>query len=142
MKKLILLFIVRTAFACKKDMDKTLTSKNWVIASVTVTPAMTSNNKTSNNYIELMGQASCVANLRLTFSNDGTYTSGSNGALCDMAASTDIKTWVRNDNQITLSANKNSPMTLNGNTLTQTITSPASGGTVYTFTYIYKAQSK
>jgi len=85
MKKFLLILLACTTLACKKDNDKTLTSKNWVIESASVTPAMTINNKTSNNYIGLMGQSSCVANMSISFSSDGTYSSGSNGALCDMA---------------------------------------------------------
>ena len=143
MKKLLLLFaICLTIISCKKDIDKTLTSKTWAIESATITPAVTIGNKTSTNYIELMGQASCVANMMMTFSTDGTYTIGSNGALCDMAVSTDLKTWTRNGDQIILSSDRNSPMVLNGKKLTQTISLPATSGTGYTIVYVYKAQSK
>ena len=142
MKKLLLILLACTTLACKKDNDKTLTSKNWVIESASVTPAMTINNKTSNNYIELMGQASCVANMSISFSSDGTYSSGSNGALCDMATITDIRTWTRNGDQISLSATKDFPMVLSGNKLTQTVSTSPTAGIVYTFTYVYKAQSK
>ncbi|MDN3587692.1 hypothetical protein QWY86_13500 [Pedobacter aquatilis] len=140
MKKLLLLLFVCTAFACKKDADKTLTSNTWVIESISVSPAMTIGTKTSSNYIELMGQASCAATMMISFSNDGTYTMGSNGALCDMATVTGIRTWERSGNQIILSATKKFPMTLSGKTLSQTVTTDATGGTVYTFNYVYKAK--
>ncbi|RLJ77476.1 hypothetical protein [Pedobacter alluvionis] len=47
MKKLILILTVCLALGCKKDLDKTLTKKDWRIESVTVSPAMTISKKTS-----------------------------------------------------------------------------------------------
>lgn len=140
MKKFLLILLACTALACKKDSDKTLTSKTWVIESVNVNPAMTINNKTSNNYIELMGPNSCAANMSISFSKDGTYAIGSTGALCDMAVTADIKTWERSGNQVILSVSKKFPMTLSGNKLSQTVTTDQSGGIIYTFNYVYKAK--
>ncbi|RNL49691.1 hypothetical protein [Pedobacter jejuensis] len=143
MKNLLLLFLIgATLTACKKDADKTLATKNWKIESVTVSPAITIGGKTSTNYIELMGQASCAANMMISFNSDGTFTSGSNGALCDMAQTTAIQTWKRNDDQIILSSSSKFPMVLAGNKLTQVITSEPQGGIVYTYVYVYKAESK
>lgn len=142
MKNLLLMLITCLLFSCKKDNDKTLIDKNWVIESATVSPAMTVGNKTSTNYIELSGSASCIANMMISFSKDGTYSSGSNGALCDMISITDIKTWRRDGDQIFLSTSPSSPIILNNNKLTQTSTSSPIGGVVYTFVYVYKAQSK
>ncbi|MFC4212016.1 hypothetical protein ACFOWA_12525 [Pedobacter lithocola] len=143
MKKLFLLFLLGVVLtSCKKDADKTLTSKNWKIETATVSPAMTFGNKTGTNYIELMGQASCVANMMISFNSDGTFTSGSNGALCDMAPTVGIQTWKRNEDQIILSSNTKFPMVLSGNKLTQVITTEPQGGIIYTVVYVYKAESK
>ncbi|MCZ4223928.1 hypothetical protein [Pedobacter rhodius] len=142
MKKILVILAFCTVLGCKKDADKTLTSKNWKIESATVTPALTIGNKTNTNYIELMGGGSCIANMMISFSANGTFTSGSNGALCDMIATTDIKTWKRNGDQIILSGSENFPMILKDNKLTQTITTKPIGGIVYTYVYVYKAQSK
>ena len=142
MRKIIIVLFICVAAACKKDTDKTLTAKTWVIESATVSPAMTLGAKTTTNYIELMGPNSCVANMMINFSTDGTYSMSSNGALCDMYVSTDIKTWRRDGEKVILSANGTSPMLLKGDKLTQTTTSNAPGGVIYTIVYVYKAQSK
>ena len=140
MKNLLLMLAVCLLFSCKKDADKTLTSKTWAIESVTVTPAMTVGSKTSTNYIELFGPSSCVANMKMSFSDNGTFSAGSNGALCDMFITNDVKTWRRDGDQIFLSTSPSSPFTLQGKTLTQTTTTDVTGGIVYTFVYVYKAQ--
>lgn len=142
MKKLLIILTLCIAFSCKKNTDKTLTNKNWKIESATVTPALTIGNKTSTNYIELMGGASCIANMLISFSVDGTYSAGSNGALCDMASTSNVKTWKRNGDQVILSGSENFPMLLKDNKLTQTVTTNPIGGIIYTYVYVYKAQSK
>lgn len=140
MKKLILILTVCLALGCKKDLDKTLTKKDWLIESVTVSPAMTIGKKTSTNYIELMGPSSCVSNSMISFSKDGTYTAGSNGALCDLKPDTSIKTWRRDGDQIFLSSAPQSPLILSGNKLTQTTSTPLQGGIIYTFVFVYKSK--
>jgi hypothetical protein len=140
MKKLLLILTVCLAFSCKKDPDKTLTKKDWRIESVTVSPAMTIGQKTSTNYMELMGPSSCVSTSIISFSPDGTYTSGSNGALCDMISDTSIKTWRRDGNQIFLSNAPQSPLILSGDKLTQTTSTPSQQGIIYTFVFVYKSK--
>jgi len=140
MKKLILILTVCLAFGCKKDLDKTLTKKDWRIESVTVSPAMTVGKKTSTDYIELMGPGSCESNSMISFSKDGTYTSGSNGSLCDLLADNSIKTWKRDGDQIFLSVMPESPMTLKGDRLIQTTSNPAVAGIIYTFVSVYKSR--
>lgn len=142
MKKLLLLLAICLTLSCKKDLDKKLSSKNWRVESVTVSPAMTSGNKTSTDYLELMGPQSCAATTTLTFSDKGIFTSGSNGALCDLFYDPNSKpiTWTREGEQITISSSPQSPFTLKGNKLTRTTTTTSAGGTVYTFEYVYKAQ--
>jgi len=137
MKKLILILTVCLAFGCKKDLDKTLTKKDWRIESVTVSPAMTIGKKSSTNY---MGPSSCVSNSMISFSKDGTYTSGSNGALCDLKPDTSIKTWKRDGNQIFLSYAPQSPLILSGDKLTQTTSTPLQEGIIYTFVFVYKSK--
>ncbi|MBE5319601.1 hypothetical protein IM793_10545 [Pedobacter sp. MR2016-19] len=139
MKKLILILTVCLAFGCKKDLDKTLTKKDWRIESITVSPAMTIGQKTSTNYMELMGLSSCESNSMISFSSEGTYVWSSNGALCDMLSDTSIKTWKRDGDQIFLSAMPKSPMTLKGDRLIQTTSTPAAG-IIYTFVYVYKSR--
>ncbi|TBO44971.1 hypothetical protein [Pedobacter kyonggii] len=140
MKKLILILTVCLAFGCKKDLDKTLTKKDWRIESVTVSPAMTIGQKTSTNYMELMGPSSCASTSMISFSKDGTYISGSTGALCDMKSDTSIKTWRRDGDQIFLSYAPKSPMTLKGDRLTQSTSNPGEGGIIYTFVFVYKSK--
>ncbi|NII84887.1 MULTISPECIES: hypothetical protein [unclassified Pedobacter] len=140
MKKLLLILTVCLAFGCKKDLDKTLTKKDWRIESVTVSPAMTIGQKTSTNYIELMGPSSCISNAMISFSKDGTYTSGSNGALCDLKPDASIKTWRRDGDQIFLSYAPQSPFILSGDKLTQTTSTPPQGGIIYTFVFVYKSK--
>lgn len=136
MKKLLFMLLICTAVACTKD---TLISKKWVIESVTVTPAMTMGDKTSENYIELSGPESCVANLTLSFAEDSTYVAGANGALCDMMADASVKTWKRDGDKIVLSASPAAPLSFDGKKLTQTTTTQQNG-TTYTFVYIYKSK--
>ena len=140
MRKLILILTVCLAFGCKKNLDKTLTKKNWRIESVTVSPAMTVGQKTSTNYMELMGTSSCASTSMISFSQDGTYTSGSNGALCDMRYDTSVKTWKRDGDQIFLSTSPKSPLILKGDRLVQTTSNPGEGGIIYTFVFVYKSK--
>lgn len=139
MKKLLFILAVCTLFSCKKDVEKTLTSKKWTIESTSVSPAMTIGSKTSTDYIELMGPNSCAATMKLLFANDGTFTSGANGALCDMISKMQMNRWTKNGNQIILSTSPDSPMSLKGGKLTQTVVMPAQNGVVYTFVHVYKA---
>lgn len=139
MKKILFMLLICTAVACTKDSNKTLISKKWVIESVTVTPALKMGNKTSENYIELSGPESCVANLSLSFAADSTYMAGSNGALCDIMADGSIKTWKRDGNQIILSGAPGAPLLFDGKKLTQTTITEQDGKT-YTFVYKYKAK--
>ena len=140
MKKLILILVICTALSCKKDADKTLTNANWMIESTTVTPAMTSGGKTSTNYLELMGPSSCDATWMLSFAKDGTFTAGANGALCDLLVDKSIRTWKRDGDRIFVSTAPDSPFILKNGKLTQTKTTSAQGGIVYTFVYVYKAK--
>jgi hypothetical protein len=140
MKKLILILTVCLALGCKKDLDKILTKKDWRIESVTVSPAMTIGKKTSTNYMELMGPSSCVSNSMISFSKDGTYTSGSNGALCDLKPDTSITTWRRDGDQIFLSYAPQSPLILSEDKLTQTTSTPLQDGIIYTFVFVYKSK--
>nr|WP_315420571.1 hypothetical protein [uncultured Pedobacter sp.] len=140
MKKLLLILTVCLAFGCKKDLDKTLTKKDWRIESITVSPAMTIGQKTSTNYMELMGPSSCVSNSMISFSSEGTYVWSSNGALCDLLSDTSIKTWKRDGDQIFLSSAPQSPLILSGDKLTQTTSTPLQGGIIYTFVYVYKSR--
>ncbi|MFD2285388.1 hypothetical protein GJU39_04640 [Pedobacter petrophilus] len=139
MKKLLFVLLICTAIACTKDNYKTLISKKWVIESVTVTPAMKMGGKTSDNYIELSGPQSCVANLSLSFAENGTYVAGANGALCDMMTDASIKTWKRDGDKIILSGSPAAPLSFDGKKLTQTATTEQDGRT-YTFVYIYKSK--
>lgn len=139
MKKLLLMLVICTALSCKKDVDKTLTSTNWKIESKTVSPAMTIGNKTSSNYLELMGPSSCDATMIISFAKDGTFTAGSNGALCDLFVNnTSITTWKRDGDKIFLSSSPNAPLILKEGKLVQTVTTAPQAGIVYTFVYIYK----
>lgn len=139
MKKLLLMLVICTALSCKKDVDKTLTSTNWKIESTTVTPAMTIGTKTSSNYLELMGPSSCDATMTISFAKDGTFTAGSNGALCDIfVINKSVTTWRRDGDKIFLSSSPNSPLILKEGKLVQTVTTAPQAGIVYTFVYIYK----
>ena len=141
MKKLLVVLLICSAMACKKDQDATLTKNDWLIESATVSPAMTSGGKTSTNYIELMGPSSCVATTTLSFSDNGTFSSGSNGALCDlMSTGARTVTWRRDGDQVFLSTAPDSPLTLKGKKLTQIVKVTEPGGSQYTFTYVYKAK--
>ncbi|WP_316737922.1 hypothetical protein [Pedobacter aquatilis] len=140
MKKFLLILLACTALACKKDADKTLTSNTWAIESTNVSPAMTIGNKTSSNYIELMGPSSCDATWMLSFATDGTFTSGANGALCDLFVDNKIRTWKKDGDQIFLSTDPSFPFTLKKDKLTQTKTISLQNGIVYTFNYVYKAK--
>jgi hypothetical protein len=144
MKKLLFLLLITVLISCKKDADKTLVDKNWVIASATITPAITVGTKTTSNLLELSGPASCEATTTLTFSKDGIFTSGANGALCDLYVNPNAAavTWRRDGNQIYLSSAPNDPIIQNGNTLTQTIKNDQAGIGTYTIVRVYKAQSK
>ncbi|NTE04994.1 hypothetical protein G6M26_50380 [Agrobacterium tumefaciens] len=142
MKKLLFVLVISTALSCSKNIQKVLTEKTWAIESVTVTPAITMGDKTSTNYIELSGPESCVANLTLTFSKEGTYVAGTNGALCDMRADNSVKTWKVDGDKVILSASADAPLTLAGDKLTQTTTSTQADGKTSTFVYVYKPKSK
>ena len=139
MKKLLSVLLICTAIACTKDAYKTLVSKKWVIESVTVQPAMTMGDKTSENYIALSGPESCVANLSLSFAKDSSYVAGANGALCDRMNDARVKTWRREGNKIVLSASPSTPLFFDGKKLTQTTTTEQDGKT-YTFVYVYKSK--
>ncbi|MBO9675957.1 MAG: hypothetical protein J7577_21110 [Sphingobacteriaceae bacterium] len=140
MKKLLLILTACLALSCKKDLDKTLTKKDWRIESATVKPAMTIGQKTSTNYLELMGPSSCVSNSMISFSPEGTYVWGSNGALCDVLSDTSVKTWKREGDQIFLSAMPKSPMTLKGDKLSQITSTTTPDGIIYTFVFVYKSK--
>ena len=105
MKNLLLILAICLTLSCKKDLDRRLTTNNWNIESAKINPAMTIGTKSSTNYLELMGPASCAATTTLTFSEDGIFTSSANGALCDRFY--DLKaapaTWSREGNQIIIS---------------------------------------
>ncbi|RZL33779.1 MAG: hypothetical protein EOO96_11530 [Pedobacter sp.] len=142
MNRILLILIICLSFSSKKDLDKKLSSKNWRIESITVTPAMTIGSKISTNYLDLSGPSSCEATTTLIFSADGIFTQSANGALCDLFQLPNSKpvTWTREGNQILISSAPQFPYTLSGNKLTQTKTSVASGGTVYTFEYVYSSK--
>jgi len=140
MKKLLLILTVCLAFGCKKNLDETLTKKDWRIESATVKPAMTIGQKTSTNYLELMGPSSCVSNSIMSFSSEGTYFWSSNGALCDLLSDTSVKTWKREGDQIFLSDMPKYPMTLKGDRLIQTTSSTTTDGIIYTFVFVYKSK--
>ncbi|RZK20244.1 MAG: hypothetical protein EOO86_05060 [Pedobacter sp.] len=141
MRIILLMLAICLTISCKKDLDKKLTSKEWKIESTSVTPAITIGSKSSTNYLELMGSASCEATTTLYFSEEGVFSSSANGALCDLFYNPNSKPiiWTREENQIKISSQPNSPYILNGNKLTQTTTT-ASGGIVYTFVRVYKAK--
>lgn len=128
--------------SCKKDLDKKLSEENWKIESIKVTPAMTIGSNTSTNYLELMGPASCEATAILSFSKEGVFTQGSNGALCDLFYSPNSKpiTWSREGDQITISSSPQSPFTISGNRLTRTTNTTSAGGIVYRLEYVYKSK--
>jgi hypothetical protein len=144
MKNLLFLLIITALVSCKKDADKTLINKNWVIASATITPARTVGNKTTTDLLELAGPGSCEANTILTFSKDGNFTSSSNGALCDLYVDPKAPaiTWRRDGDQIFLSSAPSSPMLQSGEKLSHTTNNIQADGTVYTILRIYKAKSK
>jgi hypothetical protein len=142
MRNLLLMLTICALISCKKDVSKQLTSKNWRIESSTVTPAMTIGSKTSTDYLSLMGPGSCDATLELLFHPDGSFTQGSNGALCDLSYDPNNKTsitWSRNNERIILSTSPDAPFNLSGNYLTRKI-KINSGGTVYTLVQVYKAK--
>jgi len=141
MKNILLMLTICALFSCKKNSNQELSSRNWRIASSTITPAMTLGSKTSTDFLALMGPSSCEANTELSFSSDGIYTQGSNGALCDMYYDTNSKpvTWTRNNDRITLSSSPDFIFILSGNTLTST-TYITTAGTTYTLVRVYKAK--
>ena len=136
------MLVICSLLSCKKDQDKILTSKNWFIQSVTVTPAITFGNKTSKNYLELMGPESCAANSVLSFSSNGIFSSSSAGALCDQFIDPNKPaiTWRRDGDQIFLSTSSNAAYTLKGDILTQVTSSTQTGATIYTFVSVYKSK--
>lgn len=141
MKNLLLILAICLTLSCKKDLDKKLTTNDWNVESAKINPAMTIGTKSSTNYLELMGPASCAATTTLTFSEDGIFTSSANGALCDRFYDPKAApaTWSREGNQIIISSMTGSPYTIKGNTLTHTTTF-TSGGTTYTLVQVYKAK--
>jgi len=141
MKHLLLLFTICVLCSCKKNSDQKLTSQNWRISSSTISPAITIGSKTSSNYLELMGPSSCEATWELSFAADGTFTQGSNGALCDLYYDPSSKPvgWSRNNDRIVLSSSPDFAYILSGNTLTST-SYITTAGTTYTLVRVYKAK--
>jgi hypothetical protein len=145
MKKLILLFICLSAFfSCKKDSNKELTSNQWVLETAVVTPALTVNNVTSTDYKNIFGSGSCLAsNYTLVFNADGSYGFGSNGALCDMLASSKEDTWTQDGSTIVLKdrRGRETILTINNKAITYTETlSVGTPATSHTVLYTFKAK--
>jgi hypothetical protein len=142
MKKLLLMLSICTLIACKKDKDEKLTNQNWRIESSTITPAITIGSRTSTDYMALMGPGSCEANWELSFAVNGTFSQGSNGALCDLFNDPNMQTsvtWKRNNDQIIISTSPDSPFLMSGNKLTRTTKIDAEGK-VYALVQVYKAK--
>jgi hypothetical protein len=144
MKKPLFFLLITVLVSCKKDADRTLVDKNWVIASATITPAVTVGSKTTTDLLEIAGPGSCEATTILTFSKDGIFTSGANGALCDLFVNPNASavTWRRDGNQIYLSSAPKDPIIQNGNTLTQTIKNAQTNGDTYTVVRVFKAKDR
>jgi len=144
MKRIIGLLLLFTVLSCKKQSEDTLTSSDWLLESATVSPAMTIGSKTSTDYKNLFGPGSCLAsNYTLSFNNNGTYTSGSNGALCDLLVSTEASKWSIDGNTINLSGSGGFKQTATLANKSLTYTSVSTNNDVtYTIVYIFKAKSR
>lgn len=143
MKKLLLILLICTAFACKKsEVDGSdITRYSWPLVSATVNPAMVVNGKAETNFKTMAGPSGCLNNnYTLSFSKDGSYAFTSNGPLCDMI-SYQNSTWTKSGNEITLSdgLGHDTKVTLNGNSITQKYVFEQNG-TTHTVTYLYTAK--
>lgn len=142
MKKFILVFAcLVTMLSCKKEASDNITAYNWVLTSAKVNPAITIGNITSTD-LNVVFKNGCYTNLTYTFLKDGTFTAGSNGALCDMATSSSKQTWVKNGSIITFSGDYGEEtMTIDNNVMTGTGTIIIAG-TTYITTLIFTAVKK
>ncbi|WP_431292997.1 hypothetical protein [Pedobacter sp. P26] len=146
MKKLLFIFTLCLAFACKKKENVNIddiTRYNWPLQSATVNPALTVNGKPSSNFMTLSGPDACLSNnYALNFSPGGSYAFTSTGSLCDMISFQNAK-WTKNGNEITLNTGfgNSETVNLNGNYITQKYTFDKEGKP-YTVTYIFAAKSK
>jgi hypothetical protein len=142
MKILIGLFLLFTLLSCKKQPDNILTTKDWVLESATVNPAMTIGNKTSTDYKNLLGPGSCLSsNYTLKFNTNGTFNGHSNGALCDLLVPSEPNKWSREGNMIRLLGSSfNEVATLADQSLTYTSVSTIDM-VIYTTVYIFRSTS-
>jgi hypothetical protein len=144
MKKLILVICFLAALtSCKKESVDDITKQDWVLETAVVTPALTVNGVTSTDYKNIFGSGSCLAsNYTLIFHEDGSFGFGSNGALCDMLASSKLDTWTRDGSTITLKNRfgKETVLTLDNNILTYTENTGGPAVTGYTVFYTFKAK--
>lgn len=144
MKKLILFICLCSLFSCKKDnASKNITAYNWVLKAQVVSPAITIAGRTSTNYLSLQNPEGCTKNFTYTFYDTGVFAVSSNGALCDMLASSNSQKWKRDGNQIIIDYNNvvspPAPFNINENTLTQASTITVSGVS-YSLISTYEAQ--
>ncbi|MFA6275488.1 MAG: hypothetical protein WC622_01995 [Pedobacter sp.] len=140
MKKLILFVCMCALFSCKKENVDDITKFNWVLKTQIVTPAITIDGKTSTNYLSLQNPDGCSKNFTISFHDNGVFTVGSNGALCDMVANSNAQKWTKEGDQITLDYGNgpSAPLTLKDNTLITTSTFP-NNGAIYSLTTTYVA---
>lgn len=129
--------------SCKKDPSENPSKYDWVLATATVTPALTVGNKTSTDYKSLSGEESCMKNFTLTLFENGSYAFSSNGALCDMLAPDLTKQkWTRDgDNIILTNNNYTQTFTLVNSTLVESRSFTQNGST-YTLVYVYQPTKK
>jgi hypothetical protein len=140
MKRLLLLFCICTAFACKKDIEN-LADQSFVLKKATISPAMTVNGKAETNAMTLNGGACLNYNYTLTFKDDGTYAISSNGPLCDMLANTSAQKWTREGDKVTLTHPYIPTIvaTIDGDNLVYT-TNSQSGGVNYSIVYRFEVR--
>ncbi|MFD0940087.1 hypothetical protein [Pedobacter boryungensis] len=140
MKRLILFVCICALFSCKKEKVEDITKYNWVLKTQVVKPAITIDGKTSTNYLSLQNPDGCSKNFTISFHDNGVFSVGSNGSLCDMVANSNAQKWKKEGDQITLDYGNGpgAPLTLKENTLVATSTFPNNGAT-YSLTSIYVA---
>ena len=142
MKKLLFIFALLFAFACKKNnaANNDLTDYDWSLSTATVTPAIVINGKAETNY--RIVQSGCIgAEVTLTFLNNGTYRVFAGGPACDYWNSAE-QTYSRTGNEISLkNGSTTSILNLVNNEL-RNITTLQINNITYTVDYVYVRKAK
>eukprot|EP00388_Colpodella_angusta_P010612 GDKJ01027556.1.p1 GENE.GDKJ01027556.1~~GDKJ01027556.1.p1 ORF type:complete len:148 (+),score=7.02 GDKJ01027556.1:206-649(+) len=147
MKKLVLLLIVLSFLACKKDKVEDLTKYNWILKSAIVTPGKLYDGKLETDYIKT-DPSTCLHNsFAINFEKNGTYSYSSNGPLCDLPANDGTLKWEKNGNNVSLINTRSNNITINANLestkLTYTTTfNDSNVGTNYTIVWTFIGQPK